>query len=434
MTFPLPIRSHSITASPSDYRGSTKLIVFAPPRIDPIATSGHVDIDVPGTNSPERLRVRIQQIQIEQDTAKTTRSSKGGVFVDLNRAGSGLMEIVTEADMRSPAQAASFIKKLQSILRRLGASDGDMEKGSLRVDANVSIHRAGTPYGTRCEIKNLNSVRFMQQALDYERRRHAIHYLTNPDVPLRQETRGFNESTGETHTLRTKEDAEDYRYMPDPNLPPVAVAAHYLENLRKTLPELPDVARDRLSNQYGITATDVETLTSMDEFEGEGIKYFEEVVKGGDPTDNPLDGKKAVNWITHELLGQLAQRDVAWTPEKFPSHLMRELLVLVEKGELTGTSGKNLLRHVLSGDREKTLDIATTAQELGLVAQGADKLEELCKAVIEKLPKEVESIRKGKVNVIMRLVGQVMKDSKGTADAKKAREILVKLIEESKIT
>ncbi|KAJ9105303.1 hypothetical protein QFC21_001671 [Naganishia friedmannii] len=404
---------------------------------DPIATNGFLDIDsqgdFEGSTDSQPLRVRIQQIQIEQDTAKTTRLNDGSVFVDLNRAGSGLMEIVTEADMRSPAQAAAFVKKLQAILRRLNASDGDMEKGSLRVDANVSIHRAGTPFGTRCEIKNLNSVRFMQQALDYERRRHVAHYLAHPETAIRQETRGFNESLGKTHTLRTKEDAEDYRYMPDPNLAPMVIADVYLDRLATDLPELPGAARHRLAAEYGITHTDVDTLLSLDEFNGQGIQYFEAVVKGTSSTDKHLDGKKAVNWITHELLGRLAQREESWDAQRFPAQYLRELLCMTENGDITGSSAKNLLKHILEQNNASgQLDIGSIAKDLGLLAQGSDELEELCKAVIQKLPKEVESIRKGKVNVVMRLVGEVMKDSRGTADARKAKDILLGLIEQNK--
>ncbi|BEJ00419.1 hypothetical protein CcaverHIS631_0502760 [Cutaneotrichosporon cavernicola] len=387
---------------------------------NPIARDGIVRFEAGEGGVQRAFDVGIIQLQIEQDTAKS-QTVGGEVLVDLNRAGTGLMEIVTQPHMRSAEEAGAFVRKLQGLLRRVGSGDGDMEKGNLRVDANVSVRRPGAPFATRCEIKNVNSVRFLQQAIEAERRRHIAHYEGNPGVPLKQETRGLNELTGETYSLRSKEEAEDYRYMPDSNLPALALEQEYLQILQDGLPELPWSTVSRLAKTYGLDRRDVETLVHLDEYAGAGAAFFEEAAGG----DKHL-GKKVSNWIVHELLGTLTKADKPWSPDIVPAALLSEIVTAVEGGKINGTTGRNVLKHVVSSGSSGNLD--SLLQELGLASDSTGDLDGLCQEVIAKLPKEADKVRKGNEKVVMRLVGEVMKMSKGTADAKRAREVLLALL------
>ncbi|WRT68671.1 aspartyl/glutamyl-tRNA(Asn/Gln) amidotransferase, B subunit [Kwoniella shivajii] len=400
---------------------------------NPLARNGKLPI-IKGDNNVKRsFDVGIHQLQIEQDTAKSQTVGEN-VLVDLNRAGTGLMEIVTEPDMRSAEEAGAFVRKLQGLLRRLGSGDGDMEKGNLRVDVNVSVHRHGTPFGTRCEIKNINSVRFLQAAIESEKKRHISHYLTSPSIPLKQETRGLNELTLQTFSLRSKEVATDYRYMPDSNLPAISVDPGYIDKLQDELPEMPWDSVDRLMILYGVSKRDVETLIGLDEYHFLGIKYYEDVVKG----DDKKIAKKAMNWIVHELLGQIGKSGITWSPTLIPAELMRELVIAVEINKITGTTGKSLIKHLISMSipptTESTPSFTTLEEALEAAGLKIDDtvidLEELSRKAISNQPKSVADYKKGNEKVIMRLIGEVMKLSKGTADAKKVKDVLVKLLNE----
>ncbi|WVR09360.1 glutamyl-tRNA(Gln) amidotransferase subunit B, mitochondrial [Kwoniella sp. DSM 27419] len=390
-----------------------------------LARNGKMRISEGDNGSRRTFDVGIQQLQIEQDTAKSQTVGEN-TLVDLNRAGTGLMEIVTDPDMRSAEEAGAFVRKLQGLLRRVGSADGDMEKGNLRVDVNVSVHRPGTPFGTRCEIKNINSVRFLQAAIESERRRHIAHYTSAPDVPIKQETRGLNELTLETFSLRSKEEATDYRYMPDCNLPAVVIDPAYLARLEHTLPEMPWRAVERLTATLGVTKRDVETLIGLDEYHAEGLAYFEEVVRG----DKAI-AKRAMNWIVHELVGQLGKLNTPWTPALVPAALMRELVLAVENGQVTGTNGKAILKHLLSAGPTGTPTLTGVLDTLGLgTAATPLDLTTLAQQAITNQPKSVADYKKGNEKVIMRLVGEVMKLSLGQADARKAKEVLRALLKD----
>jgi aspartyl-tRNA(Asn)/glutamyl-tRNA(Gln) amidotransferase subunit B len=391
--------------------------------------------------------VRIKQVQIEQDTAKSqtiTSTSPNGsgqshTLVDLNRAGTGLMEIVTEPDMRSAAEAGAFVRRLQSLLRRIGSGDGDMEKGNLRIDANVSVRRRrpNEPFGTRCEIKNLNSVRFLQTGIAAEAARHVAHYTQQPGVPLKQETRGLNEMTGKTFSLRTKEEATDYRYMPDGNLPAINISPATVVRMQEQVPEMPWETVQRLIRQYGLNEKDAETITNLDEYDGAGVRYFETAAAGLEAEQ----ARKVGNWLVHESLGQLKKEGKAWSADVVPVGVMREMVAAIEKGTLNGTAGKAIIRHFVetSAFSESNLDTdrprkAATLQSvldtLGLqmsdpTAAGADTLETWCNAAIARLPKEAKMVAEGNDKVVMRIVGEVMKLSSGAADARKAKDIIV---------
>ncbi|WWC90442.1 aspartyl/glutamyl-tRNA(Asn/Gln) amidotransferase, B subunit [Kwoniella dendrophila CBS 6074] len=409
---------------------------------NPLARHGKIQI-FEGDNKVERtFDVGIHQLQIEQDTAKS-QNVGDNTLVDLNRAGTGLMEIVTEPDMRSAEEAGAFVRKLQGLLRRLGSGDGDMEKGNLRVDVNVSVRRFGAPFGTRCEIKNINSVRFLQAAIESERRRHIKHYLESPSIPIKQETRGLNELTLETFPLRSKEEAMDYRYMPDSNLPAIVIDQGYLQKLTHELPEMPWDVVKRLTNTYSVQKRDVETLIGLDEYHARGIRYYEDVVAG----DKKI-AKKAMNWIVHELLGQIGKTSLSWSPDIIPSGLMREMIILVEEGKITGTTGKSIIKHILSTttssstkNNQEEMQIEDILSMLGIeITEGKHSssssseddtiIKELCEKAIRNQPKSVSDYKKGNEKVIMRLIGEVMKLSKGTANATKVKEELIELLKD----
>ncbi|KAG8948101.1 hypothetical protein FRC04_010013 [Tulasnella sp. 424] len=391
----------------------------------PLATGGFLDLE------KAQKRVRLKQIQLEQDTAKSTYAEHlAATQIDLNRAGVGLMEIVSQPDMRSPEEAAAYVRTLQALLRSVGASDGNMEQGSLRCDVNVSVNRIGEQFGTRCEVKNLNSIKAIQVAITSEVYRHID--LIERGLSVAQETRGFDEERAETFKLRSKEDAPDYRYMPDPNLPPLLVSETHVDKVRQTMPELPAALSARLQKDYGLTEPQAEVLMSVDSgvnigYDGEvappgAVPYFEEVARGRNP-------KVVVNWITQELLAQLSRQDEPFSANPIPPQALGELIDLLQAGEITGTSAKTLIRHIFNSppSTEPFSSMSKLVDELGLRATSSD-LQSLCEKAIELLPQEAELVRKGNEKVLMKIVGQVMKLSKGTADGKAARALLQEML------
>ncbi|HEX5600413.1 MAG TPA: Asp-tRNA(Asn)/Glu-tRNA(Gln) amidotransferase subunit GatB, partial [Hyphomicrobiaceae bacterium] len=255
----------------------------------PIVGEGEVEIDVDG----ETIKVGIERLHLEQDAGKSLHDQHPDyTYVDLNRAGVALMEIVSKPDLRSARQAQAYVSKLRTIMRYLGTCDGDMEKGNLRADINVSVRRPGEPFGTRCEIKNVNSIRFIGQAIEAEARRQ-IAILEDGGV-IEQETRLFDPSKGETRSMRTKEEAHDYRYFPDPDLLPLELTQEWVDALKADLPELPDEKKKRFMEQYGLSSYDAGVLVA----ERAAADYFEKVAAG-------RDAKAAANWVINELFGRL---------------------------------------------------------------------------------------------------------------------------------
>lgn len=420
----------------------------------PLGTAGYVDLlhdEGHLTSTEPEVRVEIEQLQLEQDTAKSSHSASGTsnlpshVFLDLNRSGAGLMEIVSGPQMRSPEQAGAYIRKIQELLRRTGSSDGNMDEGSLRCDVNVSVHRIGEPFGTRCEVKNVNSIRFVMNAISFEMQRQ--YHLLSRGENVEQQTRGYDEDVGETFFLRSKEDAPDYRYMPDPNLPPLLISAETLAGFQKGLPEHPDKQRRRLKEQYGLNTRDVNVLMRVGLEEtfadlttasegaraADAVAYFEDVAKGRNP-------QVAVNWVIHELLKAFNRIEAPFDSRRVPARSLGELIDLVEAGKVTGTSAKKLLAELVVEAHEKS-DAASSSstsilellKEKNLLAMdssstSSSEVETLCQQIISDLPKEAEKVRQGNEKVVMRLVGEAMKRTGGRADAKKAREIFVKML------
>ncbi|KAH9977679.1 glutamyl-tRNA amidotransferase [Lactifluus volemus] len=352
----------------------------------PIARGGHVFLP------QSDVSVRIEQIQLEQDTGKSMFEPRRQLSsIDLNRAGTGLMEIVSKPDIRSPEEAGEYVRTLQAVIRSVGASDGNMEQGSLRCDVNVSVNRPGQPPGTRCEIKNLNSVRFTIAAIGSEARRQIGILETSGSI--HQETRGFNEDTGETFTLRSKEETPDYRYLPDPNLPPLLLTPEYIISIRNEMPALAHEIKERLA-RHGIAPQDVDVLMGIDagkevRFDGQrspgAVAYFEALIKGRNP-------KAVINWIIHELLGQLALRKKSFYENPVSLEQMGGLIDMVQNGIVTGSSGKLLLRHML--DHPSSKAPTELAENLGLLA------------AITDMPEEADAVRRGVPNVINKLLGR----------------------------
>ncbi|KXN89467.1 Glutamyl-tRNA(Gln) amidotransferase subunit B, mitochondrial [Leucoagaricus sp. SymC.cos] len=417
----------------------------------PLARNGTLHIPQPdGTQTP----IRIKQIQLEQDTAKSTFVSRTRTsHIDLNRAGTGLMEIVSEADLRSPEEVAAYVRTLQYLLRAVGSSDGNMEDGSLRCDVNVSINpMSGSPgSGTRCEIKNLNSVRFIVAAITHEIHRQSAILASSPEACVDQETRGFDEITFQTFRLRSKEDAPDYRYMPDPNLAVLRLSKDRINDILSSLPELPWTTRKRLKETYGLSDRDVEVLVGIDSgrevrYDGEdpgesgAVRYFDRLVEGvgSSQAGKKRDPKIVANWMTHELLGQLSSQKKTFQQNSISAAQLGELIDMVQRGTITGTTGKHLIRHMLANPTTdspfqivSSLDLLAFSPSTTSITN-TDSTEDLliavCKKAIAGLPSEVAAAKKGSKNVLNKIVGAVMKESRGRADAKRVREVVERLV------
>jgi aspartyl-tRNA(Asn)/glutamyl-tRNA(Gln) amidotransferase subunit B len=372
----------------------------------PIVGEGAVEIDVDGAT----LKVGIERLHLEQDAGKSIHDQHPEhSFVDLNRAGVALMEIVSRPDLRSARQAQAYVSKLRSILRYLGTSDADMEKGNLRADVNVSVRRPGAKLGTRCEIKNVNSIRFMGQAIDYEARRQ-IDILEDGGV-VEQETRLFDSDRGVTRSMRTKEEAHDYRYFPDPDLLPLELTQAYVDDLKAHLPELPDAKRQRFMRDYKLSAYDAGVLTA----DKESADFFEAVARG-------RDGKTAANWVINELFGRLNKegRDVAASPVS--ADQLGAIIDLIASGAISGKIAKDLFEIVWAegGDPADIVEKRGLRQvtDTGAIEQAVD-------AIITANPDKVEQV-KAKPAALGWFVGQVMKSTGGKANPQAVNAILRK--------
>jgi aspartyl-tRNA(Asn)/glutamyl-tRNA(Gln) amidotransferase subunit B len=371
----------------------------------PIVVGGEVEIDVDG----ETVKVGIERLHLEQDAGKLIHDQHAEYsLVDLNRAGVALMEIVSRPDMRSAKQAQAYVAKVRSILRYLGTSDADMEKGNLRADLNVSVRRAGeTELGTRCEIKNVNSIRFIGQAIDYEARRQID--IIEDGGTIRQETRLFDSAKGVTRSMRSKEEAHDYRYFPDPDLLPLELTQDYVDDLRKDLPELPDARRSRFMREYGLSAYDAGVLTA----ERESAEFFEAVAKG-------RDGKTAANWVINELFGRLNRDGLEIGASPVSAAQLGGIIDLIASGAISGKIAKDVFEIVWSegGDPAEIVEKRGLRQvtDTGAIEAAIDK-------VIAANPDKVEQA-KAKPQAIGWFVGQVMKSTGGKANPQAVNEVL----------
>ncbi|MFH1014434.1 MAG: Asp-tRNA(Asn)/Glu-tRNA(Gln) amidotransferase subunit GatB [Nitrospirota bacterium] len=376
----------------------------------PICEHGYVEI----VDDKEIKRIGITRIHMEEDAGKNIHEDAGNYsFVDLNRAGVPLMEIVSEPDIRTPKGAAEYMKKLRAILRYLGVCDGNMEQGSLRCDANVSIRPAGQKaYGTRAEVKNINSFKFVEKALEYEIKRQIK--VVEEGGKVIQETRLWDSNKGITESMRGKEEAHDYRYFPEPDLVPITVEQKWIDEIKASLPELPDAKRMRFISEHGLPEYDADLLTE----EKVTAEWFEEAVKlGGNP-------KIVANWIITNIFKRLKEEDKEINETLLaPKHLV-SLLSLIDAGSTSSTMAKTtILDEVFKSGKMPEVIV----KEKGLIQiSDSSEIEKAVDEVISKNPKEVERFKAGDEKLLGFFVGQIMKLTKGKANPQIVNEMLKK--------
>ena len=372
---------------------------------DPIVGEGEVIVDL---LSGERVIVGIERLHLEQDAGKSLHDQHPQFsYVDLNRSGVALMEIVSRPDIRSSEQARAYVSKLRTILRYLGTCDGNMEEGSLRADVNVSVRRPGEELGTRCEIKNVNSIRFIGQAIEYEARRQ-IEILEDGGK-IDQQTRLFDAKTGETRAMRSKEEAHDYRYFPDPDLLPLELSQEFVDGIAEGLPELPDEKRARFIADYGLTPYDADVLVA----ERESVDYFEAVAKG-------RDAKQAANWVINELFGRLNKEGANVVDSPVSADQLGSIVDLIKANTISGKIAKDVFDIVWTegGDPAEIVEARGLKQvtDTGAIKKAVDD-------VIAANPEKVEQAKE-KPAMVGWFVGQVMKATQGKASPQAVNELL----------
>ena len=372
---------------------------------NPIVGEGEVIVDL---LSGERVIVGIERLHLEQDAGKSLHDQHPqNSYVDLNRSGVALMEIVSKPDLRSSEQAKAYVSKLRTILRYLGTCDGNMEQGSLRADVNVSVRRPGEGLGTRCEIKNVNSIRFIGQAIEYEARRQ-IEILEDGGA-IDQETRLFDAKIGETRSMRSKEEAHDYRYFPDPDLLPLELTQTFVDEIASSLPELPDEKRARFIADYGLTPYDADVLVS----ERESVDYFEAVATG-------RDAKQAANWVINELFGRLNKEGRTIFDSPVSAAQLGGILDLIKSGTISGKIAKDVFDIVWTEGG----DPANIVEQRGLKqVTDVGAIEKTVDEVIAANPDKVEQAKE-KPALVGWFVGQVMKATGGKASPQAVNALL----------
>ncbi len=375
---------------------------------DPIVGEGSVVLDLTSRSKT----VRIERLHLEQDAGKSIHDiDPKNTLVDLNRSGVALMEIVSKPDLRSPEEVNAYIKKLRSIMRYLGTCDGNMQEGSLRADVNVSVRKHGEDkYGTRCEIKNVNSIKFMQMAIEYEANRQVD--ILEEGGKIDQETRLFDTKKNETRSMRSKEDAHDYRYFPDPDLLPLEFDNDYVEKIRKEIPELPDQKKSRFIEKFNLSSYEANILVS----DLETSKYFEVVIKNSDV-------KLAANWITGELFALLNEKNLEITESPISAKNLSKLINLIKDGTISGKIAKTVFEIMSDGDKDPN----NVVKDKDLKQQSDPKeLEKLIEKVINENQDKVKEYKSGKEKLFGFFVGQAMKVSGGKANPQLVNEILKK--------
>ena len=373
---------------------------------NPIVGEGKITLDLPnGTKT-----IGIERLHLEQDAGKSIHDlDPSNTYVDLNRSGVALMEIVSKPDLSSPDEVNAYIKKLRSIMRYLGTCDGNMQEGSLRADVNVSVRKEGNKeLGTRCEIKNVNSIKFMQMAIIYEAQRQVE--LLEAGKSIDQETRLFDTKKNETRSMRSKEDAHDYRYFPDPDLLPLNLNKELIENIKKNLPELPDQKKERFINDYSLTAYEANVLVS----EKEISDYFEEVVKTSDI-------KLAKNWIMGDLFASLNEKNISISQSPVTAKKMSQLIDSINSGVISGRTAKEVFEIMKESGEEPNKII----ESKGLQQKSDPKeLEKIIEKILTENNDKVEQYKSGKDKLFGFFVGQVMKISGGKANPQLVNQIL----------
>ena len=377
---------------------------------NPIVGEGKVLLDMPYGSK----EIGIERLHLEQDAGKSIHDmDPSSTYVDLNRSGIALMEIVSKPDLRSPEEVNAYIKKLRTIMRYLGTCDGNMQEGSLRADVNVSVRQVGDKkFGTRCEIKNVNSIKFMQMAIEYEANRQVE--LLDEGKKIEQETRLFDTKKNETRSMRSKEDAHDYRYFPDPDLLPLKIEQKLIDDLKKNLPELPDNKKERFMSDYGLNSYEANVLVS----EKEISNYYEEVAKLSDK-------KLAATWMMGDLFAMLNDKGLNISKSPISAKNFAELLQSIKSGEISGRIAKEVFELMVeSGDNPKKII------ELKGMKQQSDpkELEKIINEILTNNKDKVDQYKSGKEKLLGFFVGQVMKQSGGKANPQLTNDILKKLL------
>ena len=369
---------------------------------------GEGSLKITDANGEDKV-IGIERIHLEQDAGKSLHDQHPSKsFIDLNRTGVALMEIVSKPDLRSPEEAASYVKKIRTVLRYIETCDGNMEQGSLRADCNVSVRKPNGDLGTRCEIKNLNSIKFISQAIQYEAERQ-VEILENGGV-IDQETRLFDTSTGETRSMRSKEDAHDYRYFPDPDLLPLELSESQISEIRSDMPELPDQLIERLISEYGITKYDANVIAEEKEY----VHYYENSAKN-------RDGKLVVNWMTSELFGLLKKNNIQFNQNPISPNHLNELVELIENKTISGKIAKDVFEIMFATSKSPKMIV----KEKGLEQVTDDSaIEVFVDQVINENKDKVKEYLSGKDKLFGFFVGQVMKVSQGKANPGLVNKIL----------
>ena len=369
---------------------------------------GEGSLKITDANGEDKV-IGIERIHLEQDAGKSLHDQHPSKsFIDLNRTGVALMEIVSKPDLRSPEEAASYVKKIRTVLRYIETCDGNMEQGSLRADCNVSVRKPNGDLGTRCEIKNLNSIKFISQAIQYEAERQ-VEILENGGV-IDQETRLFDTSTGETRSMRSKEDAHDYRYFPDPDLLPLELSESQISEIRSDMPELPDQLIERLISEYGITKYDANVIAEEKEY----VHYYENSAKN-------RDGKLVVNWMTSELFGLLKKNNIQFNQNPISPNYLNELVELIENKTISGKIAKDVFEIMFATSKSPKMIV----KEKGLEQVTDDSaIEVFVDQVINENKDKVKEYLSGKDKLFGFFVGQVMKVSQGKANPGLVNKIL----------
>ena len=377
----------------------------------PVVSEGRLVIEM--EDGSEKV-IGIERLHVEQDAGKSLHDQDPAhSYVDLNRSGVGLMEIVSKPDLRSPEEAAAYVRKLRSILRYVGTCDGNMQEGSMRVDANVSVRRPGAELGTRCEIKNLNSVRFMSRALEYEALRQIDILESGGKVD--QETRLFDVGRGETRSMRSKEEAHDYRYFPDPDLLPLRLEQELINGIAAAMPELPDAKRHRFMSEFGLSPYDASVLVA----EKENADFYEAVAEG-------RDKKLAANWMISELFGLLNKAGKDITESPVSAEGLGELLDLIADDTISGRIAKEVFAEMFESGKAA----AVIVEEKGLKqVTDTGAIEAVIDEVMARETQKVEEYRSGKDKLFGFFVGQVMRASGGKANPKMVNEVLKKKLD-----
>jgi len=376
----------------------------------PVVGEGEIEIDLP--NGDIKV-VEIERLHLEQDAGKSMHDQHPTkTHIDLNRSGVTLMEIVSKPDMRSAEEAVVYVTKVRSILRYIESCDGNMQEGSLRCDANVSVRRPGDELGTRCEIKNLNSLRFLRQAIDHEAVRQ-IEVIEDGGV-ITQETRLYDPDKGETRSMRSKEEAHDYRYFPDPDLLPLDLSEDFVAAMKASLPELPDVRKSRLVSEFGLSAYDASVLVA----ERETVDYFETVANG-------RDAKLAANWVISDLFGRLNKTGTPVSQSPVKAEALGELIDLISDQTISGRIAKDVFADMFENGK----GAAAIVEDKGLrQVTDAGAIRAQVQAVIDANPDKVADYRGGNQKLVGWFMGQVMQASQGKANPAMVNQLLKEII------